>query len=87
MKMIYVFGDDYAALEFEKYYNGSSVKEVIDRVFIGREEHNENFGMRLYEFGNIDPDFINFVRRKILDHDQAKHENFYFENEIIGRKI
>ncbi len=39
--------------------------------------------MRLYEFGEIDPEFIDFVRTIIMDYDDVKHANFYFEDEIV----
>lgn len=83
MKMIYVYGDDYAALEFEKYFNGKTVKEIIERFFDNEEEHDGDFEMDLYEFEEIDPNFIKFVNRNIQDYDQSKHENFYFETEMI----
>lgn len=84
MKMIYVSGDDdFAALDFENYFNGKTVKEIINRFIDGKEKHDGDFRMRLYEFGEIDPEFINFVRKNIMDHDDAKHTNFYFEDETI----
>lgn len=85
MKMIYVYGDDdYAALDFERYFNGKSVKEIIERFFDNEEEYDGDFEMKLYEFGEIDPEFIKFVCSSIQDYDQSKHENFYFENQIIN---
>lgn len=81
--MIYVDGDDYAALEFEKYFKGKSVKEIIERFFEGDEEYDGDFDMGLYEFKNIDPEFISFIRNEISDYDQSKHSNFYFEDAVI----
>ncbi len=86
MKMIYVYGDDFAALEFENQFNGKLTKDVIDEMipepFVGSHEFDD-FSIRLYEFDEIDPQFIEFIRRHIQDHDQSKNENFYFEDEII----
>ncbi len=84
MKLIYVTGsDDFAALKFESYFNGKPVKEIIERFFDNDEEHDGDFNMHLYEFGEIDPKFIKFVRHNIEDYDTSKNQNFYFENEII----
>lgn len=33
MRMIYVTGDDYAALEFENYFKGKPVTDIIQRLF------------------------------------------------------
>lgn len=33
--------------------------------------------------GEIDPEFIDFVRTIIMDYDDVKHANFYFEDEIV----
>lgn len=90
MKMIYVSGDgDYAAIAFENFFNRKSVKEIIDTEFtentssISYETDDGDFEIELYDFDVIDPEFISFVRREVLDYDMAKHSNFYFENEII----
>ena len=90
MKMIYVSGnDDFAALDFEKHFNGKTVKEIIDSEFsnhtssIEFETDEGNFEIELYNFGEVDPEFINFVNNQILDYDQSKHTNFYFEDETI----
>lgn len=83
MKMIYVTGDDYAAIEFEKKFKGRQVLDIIREFFIEDNEFEGEFEMELYEFGEIDPKFIHFIN-DLLDYDQLKHENFYFENEIVG---
>lgn len=85
LKMIYVSGDDYAALEFERYFNGESVKTIIERLFDNGEEHDGNFDVELYNFLMIPDDrFIEFIRNEIQDYDDAKHRNFYFEGETIN---
>lgn len=87
MKMIYVFGDEeYAALEFERAFDGRLVSDIINELipepFVGSYEFDE-FNIELYEFGDVDTNFIQFIRNTILDYDQSKHENFYFEGETI----
>lgn len=81
MKLIYVSGDDSAALEFENYFKGKNVKEIIERF---GEEHDGDFELELFEFDEIDPKFIKFIRNEIQDYDDSKHSNFYCEGEIIG---
>lgn len=82
--MIYVFGDDYSALEFERYFQGESIKNIIERIFDNLEEYDGDFEVKLYEFErDIDPEFMQFVRKKIQDHDSVKHGNFYFEGEVL----
>lgn len=84
MKMLEVYGDDdFAAIEFENYFTGKSIKEIIDRFFINDEEHDGDFDMILHEFTDIDPEFIKFIRLNIQDYDFAKSHNFYFEDEIL----
>lgn len=81
--MIYVSGDAYSALEFERYFSGQSVKSIIERFLDGNEEHDGDFEMEFYEFEYIDPEFIDFVRNQIQDYDDSKHSNFYFEDRIL----
>ena len=83
MKLIYVSGDDYAALEFENYFKGKNVEEIIGRFIINDEEHDGDFEIKLFEFDEIDPKFIKFIRNEIQDYDDSKHSNFYCEGEII----
>ncbi len=84
MKMIYVYGDDeYAAIDFENYFKGISVNEIIDRFIINGENHDGDFKMKLYIFDTVDPNFITFVRMYVEDYDMAKHSTFYFESDIV----
>lgn len=85
MKAIYVYYEngDYGALEFERYFKGKSVNEIIERFFDNDEEYDGDFDMELYEFGEVDEKFIDFIRHKIHDYDDSKHQNFYLEGTII----
>lgn len=37
----------------------------------------------LFEFGDVDKAFINFIRDQIQDYDESKAQNFHFEDEIF----
>jgi hypothetical protein len=46
-------------------------------VEAGGVYHAENFSVKVYEFLDVDPKFIDFVKREIVDYDHSKHSNFY----------
>lgn len=82
MKVLFVKGDDYSALEFEE--SNYTVEEIAQLIESKDEEKLENireeFGyieFQLFEFGEVDSKFIDFVRNKIQDYDISKAENFY----------
>lgn len=83
MKMIYVFGDDYAAVEFEKKFKGRLVSDIIREYFIEDNEYEGDFEMEVHEFKEIDPKFLSFLRSTVLDYDQLKHRNYYFETQVV----
>lgn len=84
MKMIYVTGDDdYAAIEFEKKFKGRLVSDIIQEYFVEDNEYEGDFEMEVYDFSEIDPKFLEFLRHEILDYDQLKHSNYYFENQTV----
>jgi len=80
MKLLYVHGDDdYAALTFE-----NDVKEE-DRMALWEKsiplqadiEFTDGCYCKAYDFGDVDPKFLEFLNRHILDYDHSKHTNFY----------
>lgn len=83
MKMLYVSGDDFAALEFQNYFKGQTIASIIERFIDNDEEYDGDFVMELYEFGDVDGEFIHFVRNQIQDYDQSKDCNFYFEDQTV----
>ena len=79
MKMIHVYGDDeHAALIFRTEYIGKSVIDVINTVFNSFSDgatsckitlpNSDSYFIKLYEFGEIDVNFIKFVRTDIEDY-------------------
>lgn len=85
MRMVYVYGDDYAAIEFEKRFRKRKVSDIIPEVFPGDSTYYDGggFELSLYEFGEIDINFTQFLIDEILDYDMLKHSNFYFEDDVI----
>lgn len=82
MKAILVSsGDDYAALQFEDTFSGTSVKEIIDNL--SNYENEDSWEIEVVEVGNIDPLFISFIRDNIQDYDDSKHTNFWLDYETI----
>lgn len=76
-----VRGDDYEALTFEE--NFPITMETWNKVNSGEElsvDHvggeRQVFDVEAFEFGNVDPAFIEFVR-EFIDYDQSKSSNFY----------
>jgi hypothetical protein len=83
MKILHVFGNDYASIEFEKKFKGKLVSDIIQEYFIDDNDFEGDFEMTLLEFSSIDLKFIEFLRNNFLDYDMLKHENFYLENQIV----
>jgi hypothetical protein len=81
--MIYVFGGDYAAVEFEKYFKGKSISEIIREYFVEDKEYDGDFEMEVIEFDEVDPKFIKFLKKEFLDYDLLKNTNFYLEDQIV----
>lgn len=98
MKLIEVSSDyDYGATMFEQSFHGTNTKvsdfieghfgkyqTLIDYTF----EHNNcnlvTVQIELYEFGEVDPKFVEFMRHNFVDCDYCKCRNFYLENEILN---
>jgi hypothetical protein len=78
MRVLLVKGDDdYGALKFEDEMGVEKAKELIAE---GKEIKSEDEGVfygEVFEFGEVDPKFVEFIRNKIEDYDTTKHVNFY----------
>lgn len=80
MRVLFVTGEDFSAVEFENENKGKSVTEIIDNI---SDYESDMWELSVYEFDSIDPKFIEFVRDNIQDYDQSKEQNFYVEGEKI----
>ena len=91
MKMLLVSSyHDYGASNFEEVFDEKDYLElwqdiegegrVVFEEKIGKKgltERTVKFHVRAYEFGEVDPEFVDFVRQEIQDYDTSKHTNFY----------
>jgi hypothetical protein len=84
MKILYVTGYyDYGALMFEESFGVDH--EEIKAIKIGETKkfqgecngEDYDFIATMLEFSDIDPEFIKFIRREIMDYDLGKNNNFY----------
>ena len=41
------------------------------------EDEDCQFEYRAHKFGDVDPDFVEFIRNKVQDYDDSKSNNFY----------
>lgn len=87
MKVLYVSsGSDYAACTFEDDKVFADLPVLWERVmakdgeiadFVLGDEDATEVDLEAYEFGEVDPNFIKFIRDTIQDYDDSKHSNFY----------
>jgi hypothetical protein len=79
MKILYVTGDDYAAMYVEDDLGvDKAVKMTEDNGGKMTIDNDEVYAeLSILEFKDVDPDFVDFVKHKIMDYDMSKHENFF----------
>jgi len=47
------------------------------------EEHDGDFYMDLFEFGEVDEKFVSWIKDEFCDYDHLKHSNFYLETQTV----
>lgn len=72
--------DDYHASSFEREYGGTPVKDILDNL---SDYESDDWELKVYEFGSIDPEFVQFIKDNIQDYDHSKTTNFYLEGTVI----
>lgn len=89
MKILHVIDEDdtYAAMGFEQYLDSRAGSvalrdawdEASKRGFVEFGEAGKvvRIRARAWEFGDVDSDFIDFIRSEFMDHDECKQSNFY----------
>ncbi len=82
MKVLLVdSNDDFGATHFENEYGGVKVIDIINNIDEYRDE--DYYDLTVYEFTDIDPTFVKFIKTYIQDYDDSKNINFYLETDII----
>ena len=91
MKIIEVWGYvDFGAMTFEENFDSSDYLGLWNKAMNSHNnktkievgEYGEEIYIKAYEFGEVDEEFINYVKGNIMDYDSMKHNNFY----IVGER-
>lgn len=83
MRAILIHGDgDYSANEFENEHGGTPVIDIINNPDQFQSEE-ELWEIDVIEVGEVDPQFVMFIREHIEDYDYSKHKTFYLEYENV----
>jgi len=77
---LYVRGEDYSALEFERRFEEQKVYE--DMVAKGEtsriiDEDESYMKIDIVEFGEVDSKFVSFMFCELCDYDHLKSSNIY----------
>lgn len=81
---------DHGAMTFEKEFNPQKVYEemkiekVTSTVVVYHDSHYDEdleIYVSLYEFGEVDPKFVEFMIDQFMDYDSMKSKNFYIVKE------
>lgn len=90
MKIIYINGQcDFLALEMEESGELKSLTKALITAntltngVVNEIESSDESIVKLLEFGEVDKEFIEFVRDEIVDYDLAKQSDFYLLEEIL----
>lgn len=76
MKILFVDGEEFAALMFEEKYEDLQ-DAYADVLSSGGRMETSDFNVDLMEFGFVDPAFIDLIRDRMFDYDNMKHTNIY----------
>jgi hypothetical protein len=89
MKILWVTSDCFGAQAFEERFTVEEIAAQLsvdgDAKVFEKVEGDDGyyFEVKLLEFGDVDPKFIEFVHKKIQDYDQSKACNFY----VVGEEL
>lgn len=79
MKILYVTGDDYAAMYVEDDLGVDEAVKMTEenggKITIANDEVYAE--LSILEFKDVDPAFVDFVKYKIMNYDMSKHINFF----------
>ena len=87
MKVLYVFGDDFAALEFEENVTEDNLVLWNKSMELKNKGEDPDVEFSQYcfytalEFKDVDPKFMEFIGDKMIDEDFAKTNNYYIVEE------
>jgi hypothetical protein len=79
VKILRVYGEDYAASSFDNLVDAGKLtaKELWDKGNGSYDDGEHNFfEYQALEFGEVDPEFLRWIWAN-QDYDSSKHDNFY----------
>jgi hypothetical protein len=78
VKILRVFGEDYAALTFDNLVEAGKLtaKELWDKGYGEYDDGHDYFKYQGREFDEVDPEFLRWIWEN-QDYDSSKHDNFY----------
>lgn len=79
---LHVYGEDYSALDFNRNYNtrqfyDEMVAEGVTFKIIEDEDKEIYAEVKIVEFGEIDDEYINYVKNHLCDYDALKDEDMF----------
>lgn len=84
-KVIYVSGEDFASVFFEDWVRNNKLS-FEEACTLDTIEDDEGYAeINTLTFGEIDPQFIEFIRGDIQDYEHSKDVNFYLKDDEIFR--
>ena len=90
MKIIYISGQsDFSAIDMEESGELKSLTKalvtanILTNGLVNEIESSDESTVKLLEFGEVDKEFIKFVRDEIVDYDLSKQSDFYLLEEIL----
>lgn len=88
MKIIYVMTDnEYDAAMFESNFGTNPSIQLWNQIkqdgFLVADEDGTDvdLNVRALEFGEVDTNFIGFIKSTLMDYEMTKHTNFYIVKE------
>lgn len=80
MKVLVVSGGDFSAQEFENEHGGKAVSEIISDI---SSFESDEWELEVKEFGDIDPAFVDYLKKDVIDYDMNKSTSFYLEGTLV----
>ena len=82
VRVLFISGDgDFAAMSVEQDYGIDKAIQLCEEnggsYTIDDDEKRVYADLKIIEFGEVDPKFIDFIEDKFIDYDFAKNTNFY----------
>lgn len=79
MKVLHVCGEEYSAMFISDKFGLEEAYKLAEQQ--GGSciiEDDENYAeVKVLEFGDVDPDFIDFITDNFIDYDNSKNEDFF----------